>query len=194
MYPIKVLTRVLRGCGGIGRRVRFRCVCRKACGFKSLHPHETNATALVFFLCARTAHGKQGLTAPAIFDMMILLSSKRICGCSSMVERQLPKLHTRVRFPSSAFSSLSAAFFVARKKPAAPLPEQESDRLRSFYSLTSTATGAGQGARWSRRWRGRSRRTAHSRRPAPFPALPAAISPRQSRGSPPRRPPGSHCH
>ena len=24
------------------------------------------------------------------------------CGCSSMVERQLPKLHTRVRFPSPA--------------------------------------------------------------------------------------------
>lgn len=24
------------------------------------------------------------------------------CGCSSMVERQLPKLHTGVRFPSSA--------------------------------------------------------------------------------------------
>ena len=26
----------------------------------------------------------------------------RLCGCSSMVERQLPKLHTRVRFPSPA--------------------------------------------------------------------------------------------
>jgi hypothetical protein len=25
------------------------------------------------------------------------------CGCSSMVERQLPKLDTRVRFPSPAF-------------------------------------------------------------------------------------------
>ena len=25
-----------------------------------------------------------------------------LCGCSSMVERQLPKLHTRVRFPSPA--------------------------------------------------------------------------------------------
>src|SRR3989344_6935407 len=28
--------------------------------------------------------------------------SKNDCGCSSMAERQLPKLHTRVRFPSPA--------------------------------------------------------------------------------------------
>ena len=35
-----------------------------------------------------------------------MLGKKRVkeflCGCSSMVERQLPKLHTRVRFPSPA--------------------------------------------------------------------------------------------
>jgi hypothetical protein len=28
---------------------------------------------------------------------------RRSCGCSSMVERQPSKLHTRVRFPSPAF-------------------------------------------------------------------------------------------
>ncbi len=31
-----------------------------------------------------------------------LYSASAQCGCSSMVERQLPKLHTRVRFPSPA--------------------------------------------------------------------------------------------
>ena len=37
--------------GGIGRRVRFRCVCRKVCRFKSCSGHERKKTKVFFFLC-----------------------------------------------------------------------------------------------------------------------------------------------
>jgi hypothetical protein len=43
------------------------------------------------------------------------IENRKSCrGCSSMVERQLPKLDTRVRFPSPAISFLHLAFDVGR--------------------------------------------------------------------------------
>jgi hypothetical protein len=41
-----------------------------------------------------------------VYDSPALVSR----GCSSMVERQLPKLHTRVRFPSPAPHQVSGDF------------------------------------------------------------------------------------
>jgi zinc protease len=76
------------------------------------------------------------------FAAFILHPSSFPCGCSSMVERQLPKLDTRVRFPSPAlFSRILAGFFfifalsaapgaAAKEKAAAEaiaFPQQESD-------------------------------------------------------------------
>ena len=37
---ISVLKYLRRGCGGIGRHVWFRLICRKACRFNSCHPHQ----------------------------------------------------------------------------------------------------------------------------------------------------------
>ncbi len=43
-----------------------------------------------------------------------------IRGCSSMVERQLPKLHTRVRFPSPAFARSFLAGYSAAGSASLP--------------------------------------------------------------------------
>ena len=51
-------------------------------------------------------NGEMLVTCPRLGDPLLKLCQKRaksaVCGCSSMVERQLPKLHTWVRFPSPA--------------------------------------------------------------------------------------------
>ena len=49
-------------------------------------------------------HGATGhaVCAEQFVDGLLGSRMHRHCGCSSMVERQLPKLHTRVRFPSPA--------------------------------------------------------------------------------------------
>lgn len=39
-FPAQTLQPRCRGCGGIGRRTRFRIWRREAWGFKSLHPHQ----------------------------------------------------------------------------------------------------------------------------------------------------------
>ena len=42
------------------------------------------------------------LTGRYLWTRLLKSVSRSRCGCSSMVEHQLPKLNTRVRFPSPA--------------------------------------------------------------------------------------------
>ena len=64
------------------------------------------------FPLEKTFSGRQKkiLDIPIDFDYSSLIS----CGCSSMVERKLPKLKTRVRFPSPApnFPAATAVFLL----------------------------------------------------------------------------------
>ena len=74
-----------------------------------------------------------------------------ISGCSSMVERQLPKLHTRVRFPSPApkFAQqtanaasgrhVSRQLFRASTKERKPAPAGSNPRFFAFRRARNTA-------------------------------------------------------
>ena len=57
---------------------------------------------LCFYRGLTIAHFRVKFTFIAVTINKILPINRVQCGCSSMVERQLPKLHTRVRFPSPA--------------------------------------------------------------------------------------------
>ena len=56
--------------------------------------------------CSRSVRSDRITTETVLAGRRANLSDR--CGCSSMVEHQLPKLRTRVRFPSSALKDESA--------------------------------------------------------------------------------------
>src|SRR5690606_38211795 len=66
-------------------------------------------------------------------------------GCSSMVERQLPQLHTRVRFPSPAPLSLGALPHVGDRHLSKALP-QVGDRHLSDTVNHTAPTALSQGS------------------------------------------------
>ena len=59
--------------------------------------------------------------APSTAGLPIMRWAARRRGCSSMVERQLPKLHTRVRFPSPAPAAAPGPFRFTVARPGLPL-------------------------------------------------------------------------
>jgi hypothetical protein len=66
---------------------------------------------------------------------------KSLCGCSSMAERQLPKLHTGVRFPSPAVFYWALNCLLSLPAVAGESsPRDESVRLADFRSWTFAFT------------------------------------------------------
>src|SRR5687767_10413292 len=98
------------------------------------------------------------------------------CGCSSMAERQLPKLHTRVRFPSPAPAQHHGPSCRGRSRCASRMysrhrciPLTQSVLLPKRSSLTSAdlqsapIEGTAQGLQM-RAWRSSVRRSAETER------------------------------
>ena len=52
------------GCDGIGRHAGFRFLCREACGFESLHPHQLyvkQKLKIIFGFCLTGAPGMSAI-------------------------------------------------------------------------------------------------------------------------------------
>ena len=94
------------------------------------------------------------------------------CGCSSMVERQLPKLHTRVRFPS-------------------PAPIQSKSAWAQYPVMSRPATGRGAGSKVSPQCaQAEHHAISISRHGAPDPAPPLSTA-RERTSGPQRRNPSA---
>src|SRR5699024_7814491 len=86
---------------------------------------------------------------PAEFGMLAPLRSARgpPRGCSSMVEHQLPKLITRVRFPSPApFDSLTAGTVTAGSGPGRPAAPAAPRQPLTTPRRSAPAAGRGRAA------------------------------------------------
>ena len=95
--------------------------------------HRTYAAVYVFRQISREFL----MNSKAIYKFAKSLPSRvkcRLRGCSSMVEQKLPKLTTRVRFPSPAPFFAGAWFYVARPLissfPCLLIPQQTARRGR----------------------------------------------------------------
>ena len=84
------------GCGGIGRRARFRFWCLSTCRFKSCHPHPSERTLLRSDFCLH----KNRSHAPSFLLFREKSRSVRLFVCKRTHDGSLslPTFHDIVRF------------------------------------------------------------------------------------------------
>jgi hypothetical protein len=114
---------------------------------------------------ARVAFSPSRISILTIHESPLTIHSRKLSefssrkrGCSSMVERQLPKLHTRVRFPSPAPAfAWSAAKKRRRGRPPQPCAKADhelrrasrpSDALRLFAAIRIKSEAAVHWFNW----------------------------------------------
>ena len=65
------------GCGGIGRRIRFRILRHSVCRFKSCHPHQQERAPKGALSCW---FGRRGGEAPPLVDFILFVRSENAAG------------------------------------------------------------------------------------------------------------------
>ena len=128
-YPINTMC----GCGGIGRRIRFRILRHSVCRFKSCHPHQQErapkgalscwfgrrggeAPPLVDFILFARNERRRGRTPVFVCKMMAVPSSRSssVCGLPQKVGQVLspaPKSGGAIGSPSFALNRSNALTF-----------------------------------------------------------------------------------
>jgi hypothetical protein len=124
------------------------CFFAKLSACRSLAKAGVRTRPRVAFTCA----GHTSILTIHKSPFTILFSQR---GCSSMVERQLPKLHTRVRFPSPAFLPMKKGL---EKAPLNPKVRTKSQKTSSDFRLCPPNCAMPKSKRKSKKQQNREKR------------------------------------